>query len=69
LAEKINKNERKNSAEIFIEEFGEESKEFRDLLEMDDTFDSSVDVQASSICFIKYNFQVLVCITITMYTK
>lgn len=47
LAEKINKNERKNSAEIFIEEFGEESKEFRDLLGMDDTFDSSIDIQAN----------------------
>jgi len=56
LAEKINKNERKNSAEIFIEEFGEESKEFRDLLEMDDSFDSSVDIQASSNGFMKYTF-------------
>lgn len=56
MAEKINKNERKNSAEIFIEEFGEESKEFRDLLEMDDSFDSSVDIQASSIGFMKYIF-------------
>jgi len=56
LAEKINKNERKNSAEIFIEEFGEESKEFRDLLEMDDSFDSSVDIQASSIGFMKHTF-------------
>lgn len=53
MAEKINKNERKNSAEIFIEEFGEESKEFRELLEMDDTFDSSVDIQVSNICLIK----------------
>lgn len=56
MAEKINKNERKNSAEIFIEEFGEESKEFRDLLEMDDTFDSSVDVQASSIFYLFFLF-------------
>lgn len=49
MAEKINKNERKNNAEIIIEEFGDESKEFRDLLEMDDTFNSSVDVEVSSI--------------------
>lgn len=52
LAEKINKNERKNNAEIIIEEFGEESNEFRDLLGMDDTFNSSVDVQVSSTYFI-----------------
>lgn len=51
LAEKINKNERKNNAEILIEEFGEESKEFRDLLDMNYTFDSSVDIQASSISY------------------
>lgn len=52
LAEKINKNERKNNAEIINEEFGEESKEFRDLLKMDDKFDSTRDIQASSIYFI-----------------
>jgi len=54
LAEKINKNERKNNAEIIIEEFGEESKEFRDLLKMDDKFNSSVDIQVSNIYFINY---------------
>lgn len=47
MAEKINKNERKNNAEIITEEFGEESKDFRDLLGMDDTFDSCVDIQVS----------------------
>lgn len=52
LAEKINKNERKNNAEILTEEFGEESKEFRDLLNMSNTFDSFVDVQASIISYI-----------------
>lgn len=52
LAEKINKNERKNNAEIIIEEFGEESNEFRDLLGMDDTFNSSTDVQVSITYFI-----------------
>ncbi|XP_050429442.1 protein flightless-1 [Adelges cooleyi] len=46
LAEKINKNERKNTAEIILEEYGEESKAFRDLLEMDDDFNSATDVQA-----------------------
>lgn len=45
----MNKNERKNSAEIIIEEFSNESKEFRGLLEMDDTFNSSVDIEVSSI--------------------
>lgn len=49
MAEKINKNERKNNAEIILETFGDESKEFRDLLEMDDTFNSSVDIEVSSI--------------------
>lgn len=47
LTEKINKNERKNNAEIIVEEFGEESKDFRCLLQMDDLFDSTIDVQAS----------------------
>lgn len=51
LAEKINKNERKNNAEIIIEEFGEESKDFRDLLDMNYSFDSSVDIQASSMSY------------------
>lgn len=49
MAEKINKNERKNNAEIIIEEFGDESKEFRDLLKMNDKFDSAVNVQVSNI--------------------
>jgi len=59
LAEKINKNERKNNAEIIIEEFGEESKEFRDLLKMDDKFHSSIDIQVSSIYFINYKTKLI----------
>lgn len=49
LTEKINKNERKNNAEIIVEDFGEESKEFRSLLQMDDLFDSTTDIQVSRI--------------------
>lgn len=49
MAEKINKNERKNNAEIIIEEFSEESIEFRNLLKMNDQFDSSVDVQVNGL--------------------
>lgn len=51
LAEKINKNERKNNAEIIVEEFGEECNEFRDLLGMDDNFDPS-EFQVSNTCYI-----------------
>lgn len=54
LAEKINKNERKNNAEIIVEEFGEECNEFRDLLGMDDNFNPS-EFQVSSTCFMLFS--------------
>jgi len=58
LAEKINKNERKNNAEIIIEEYGEESKEFCDLLGIDDKLNTS-EIQASNISYYNYIFYLI----------
>lgn len=66
LAEKINKNERKNKAEIITEMSGEETEEFRKVLSFDETSSSALQVSfchdpSSSCYFFSLPFSIRFC--------